>query len=338
MSRIYMYPKNDYATLESPNPYVLHMEDSLSEKHTIINKYPNTKGVIELFFYLFRTDIFFFNWIEDVAVKRYGKIQAILFPFFLILAKLLRKKIIWVLHNKYSHEKSNKRWTKFGFELMIRNSDLILTHSNAGVEFIKDRFPRHSDKVKYIVHPVENMITVDRNAVKKYDILIWGTIHPYKGVIDFLRFAGNSRDYDNIKIMISGICPDYKEHEELIGLLNDQIHHINEFQDIDKVAELACQSRFVLFTYNSESILSSGSLMDSIRMGSVVIGPDKGAFRDLRDCSFIKTFITFDDIAAIVKNTDYDPDACLKDIEDFCQHNTWDLFGEKLFSVSGGIL
>jgi beta-1,4-mannosyltransferase len=333
-----MYPKNDYATLESPNPYVLNLEASLSEKHTIINQNPNTKGVIELFIYLFRTDIFFFNWIEDVSLKRYGKLQSILFLLFLFSAKILNKKIIWVLHNKYSHEKSNQRWTKFGFELMIKHSDLILTHSNAGIEFIKEQFPPFFKKVKYIIHPIAEMLPVVRNAEKKYDLLIWGTIHKYKGVIDFLKFAKDSPGLLNIKIMISGVCPDNEEKKQLDELMTDNIHHINDFQKIEDIAKLANQSRFVLFTYNSDSILSSGSLMDSIRMGAVVIGPDKGAFRDLKSFQFIKTFNTFDEISFIVEKYKSENNLHIMELENFCHQNTWNLFGKKLFDLSDGIL
>jgi beta-1,4-mannosyltransferase len=338
MSKIYMYPKNDYATLESPNPYVLNLEASLSEKHIIVNQNPNTKGVIELFNYIFRADIFFFNWIEDVSLKRYGKLQSILFILFLVAVKALNKKIIWVLHNKYSHEKSNKRWTKFGFELMIKHSDLILTHSNSGVEFVKEQFPRYIKKVKYIIHPIEEMLAVKSNVEKKYDILIWGTIHKYKGVIDFLKFAKDFPDLKNVKIMISGVCPDLEEKKQLDKLMTDNIHHINDFQKIEDIAELANQSRFVLFTYNSESILSSGSLMDSLRMGANVIGPNKGAFRDLKSFQFIKTFDTFDEISFIIEKNESINNLHMLDLENFCHQNSWKLFGNKLFEVAEGLL
>jgi len=333
-----MYPKNDYETLESPNPYVLHVEDSLSEKHTIINKNPNTKGVIELFIFLLKTDIFFFNWIEDVSVKKYGKIQAVLFPVFLFLAKMLRKKIIWVLHNIYSHEKSNRRWIHFGFKLMIKYSDLIITHSGSGIDFVKENFSRHAYKVKYIIHPVENLLPNNIETEKKYDFLIWGTIHPYKGVIEFLEFAKHSPELKNAKILISGICPHKDLRKQLDSYLNENIKHVDGFLDIEEITEMAAKSKFVLFTYNSESILSSGSLMDSIRMGAIIIGPEKGAFRDLKPYSFIQTYKTREEIAQIFKNLKIDNKACYQEIETFCHQNSWKLYGEKLFSVSDGIL
>jgi beta-1,4-mannosyltransferase len=338
MKKIYMYPKNDYETLESPNPYVPNVEAALSEKHIIINQTPNYKGVLELFPNIFKADVFFFNWIEDIPIKKYGVIQTFLFPFFILLSKIFGKKIIWVLHNKFSHERKHRRLIKFNFKLMIKHSDLILTHSNAGVEFVKERFPKYVSKVKYIIHPVEPMFPVLENTEKIYDLLIWGTIHPYKGVIDFLKYAKNKPEIQNIKIALSGICPDPVERKQLNELLTDNITYINNFQDIDEIAKLANQSRYVLFTYNSESILSSGSFMDSIRMGSCVIGPNKGAFKDLNSYSFVETYNTFDEISAILVKKETDNVKIFREIEDFCVQNTWKLFGDKLINASDGIL
>ncbi len=138
------------------------------------------------------------------------------------------------------------------------------------------------------------MFPVAEAVEKKFDLLIWGTIHPYKGVIDFLKFAKNKPEIRNIKIAISGICPDPTERKELNELLTNNITYINDFQDIEEIAKLANESRFVLFTYNSESILSSGSLMDSIRMGTSIIGPNKGAFKLKKSKPFTFSFTTKD--------------------------------------------
>lgn len=338
MKRIYMYPKNDYETLESPNPYVLNVEKSLSEKHRIINEKPNTSGVFEFFTYLFKSDVYFFNWIEDVSVKRYGKIQAILFPVFLVVARVFQRKIIWVLHNLYSHEKRNRSWTRFGFKLMIRHSDLIITHSKEGVEFVRKNFPRQQSKVKYIIHPVDELLISDIRVEKKYDILIWGTIHPYKGVIEFLDYVLESEELKKHKILISGICPHDNLKMKLISRLNERIEHRDGFFDIEEIAEMTNQSRYTLFTYNSSSILSSGSLMDSIRMGAMIIGPDKGAFRDLKANCFIKSYKNYEELKHIIEEITDKEEERLSEIKKFCLENSWIRFGKKLFSVSGDII
>ncbi len=85
--------------------------------------------------------------------------------------------------------------------------------------------------------------------IKKYDLLIWGTIHPYKGVIEFLKFADQSKGLNNINIIVSGECPDPEERKQLNNLLTENVEHINDYQSMEEIAKLAGQSRFVLFTY-----------------------------------------------------------------------------------------
>lgn len=328
----------DYETWESPNPYLLHLEKSLSDQHKIINQSPNKRGVLDLFRFLSRSDIFFFNWIEDISAKKFGKLQTILFLIFLFMAKRFGKKLIWVLHNKYSHEKTNRQWIRFAFERMIKNADIIITHSKEGIDFVAESYPKYASKVKYIIHPVEAILPTKSNVIKDFDLLIWGTIYRYKGVTEFVEFVHDSPNLHDKKIMIAGICPDPALKENLKGLLRDNIKYIDEFINIEDLAKLANKSKFVLFTYNSDSVLSSGSLMDSIRMSSVIIGPDRGAFRDLKSFNFIKIYQTYEDISAIVDSSDTAPEVVRKEVEQFCLQNSWDLYGEKLKNVSENLL
>ena len=85
MSRIYIYPKEDYSTLESPNPYVEKTEKILETRHRIVNKKPNN-WVLNMVYYLFKTDIYFFNWIENLSMKLIGKIESSLFFVFIHIA------------------------------------------------------------------------------------------------------------------------------------------------------------------------------------------------------------------------------------------------------------
>jgi len=332
-----MYPQNDYSTLESPNPYVLNVSEAIRERHLIINEKPNRIGVAEFFLFLFKTDVFFFNWIEDVSVKRLGKVQALMMPFFIFMTWLFRKKIVWVLHNVYSHEKKNKKWTRYGFRQMIRNADIILTHSLEGVEFAKREFPKHAKKVKYIIHPIDELL-IEATVQKEYDILIWGTIHPYKGVIEFLEFATQNEGLNQMRILVSGICPHPELKERLFELLTPNIEYRDGFFDIEDISEMTTKSRYTLFTYNSGSILSSGSLMDSIRMGAMIIGPDKGSFRDLKSEKFIETYSNLNDIARIIAKYSDNEAERLKEQIAFCERNSWKHFGNQLFDCSEGVL
>jgi beta-1,4-mannosyltransferase len=325
MKRIYLFPK----VFPAENPYIINLENSLSRHYEIVNKRTNSSGVLDLFLYLIQADIYYFNWIENLPSRRFGKIQIIFFVFFLSIARLLRKKIVWTLHNKYSHDKTDNKWVDFMFRIMYKNSDFILTHSQSGIEYTIEKYPGYSSKIKYFIHPVIRVHPENPDQEYVYDLFIWGTIWFYKGIIEFLKYMKESRN-THLKILIAGKCIDENVKTEIDKYLTANCVHLDKFYGIDDIARFAVQSRFTLFTYNSESLLSSGSLMDSIGMGSAIIGPNAGAFRDLKTYSFIKTYNLIEEIPGIYAKSDIDKDLLRQDIEKFCSENNWDLFGEKL--------
>lgn len=336
MKKIYLYPKLDKSKLLSPNLYIDNLEESISSEYDIVNKEPNNVGVIDFLKYLPKTDAYFFNWIENLTNLRFGKIQLLVFVIFLYTAKyLLRKKIIWVLHNKYTHKKYGDSawknfWERYLFNLMVRKSNHILTHSNSGIDFVKERFPKHSNKVNYLIHPTDTLYKKMDSVPVKYDILLWGTIHPYKGISEFLEFAKESGQIEKLNILILGVCPNRELKEKISRYYSNKLTHIEKFFDFDEIANYANQSRYVLFTYNSDSVLSSGSLMDTIRMGSLVIGPNKGAFKDLSTESFIDTYNSYEDIIKILNENKVKKESIYPEIVKFCTENSWNRYVEKL--------
>jgi beta-1,4-mannosyltransferase len=334
MDNIYIYPKVEGAD----NPYIKNLEDSLSIQYEIINKNIIINGVLDLFRYILKTDVYFFNWIEDLAVRRYGSIQIIVFVLFLICAKCLRKKIVWTLHNKYTHYKIRSYRVDFMYSVMLKHSDLIFTHSQSGIDIIKEKNPSYAKKIKYLVHPIKPILPLLSHTDYIYDFLIWGDIHPYKGVVEFLRFLKETENIHLFKILIVGRCLNNHYKNELNKYLSLNIIHYDKFYEIEEIASFANQSRFTLFTFKPESFLSSGSLMESIRMGSAIIGPNIGAFKDLNSYSFIKTYNTYDEILEIYNNFDYSKSSIYTEAVKFCNENSWDLFGEKLLKELSKVL
>lgn len=326
MDNIYLYPK----VFPCENPYIKDLENSLSTHYRIINEKTTRSGVLDLFRFIFRTDVFYFNWIESLTSKRYGKLQVVAFVFFMFLAKSLKKKIVWTLHNQYSHDKTSNKWVDFMFDFMFKHSDFIPTHSQAGVDFVKEKFPAYADKVKYFIHPVKPVLQLPEINEYKFDFFIWGTIWPYKGVTEFLQFLKDSEDGQFYKVLIAGRCIDEQMKAQLDPLLSENVIHLHEFYEIEEIAGFAAESKFTLFTYKPESVLSSGSLMDSIRMGSVIIGPNVGAFNDLKTYGFVKTYDDFSEILEIYRGYKYDKKSIAVEIEAFCLQNSWEAFGVKL--------
>lgn len=330
MEKIYIYPQFDYTTADSPNPYIVDFQRALSSHYKIVNKQSNHIGVLDFFNYLFKADIYILNWIEDLPIYKYGKIQILFFLLFLGISKLINKKIIWVLHNKYSHFTSKNSWTDFMYSVLMKYSDLIITHSREGISFTKENYFSYVNKVKYINHPIRELIVKTPQKEKEYDFLIWGTIQPYKGILEFLKFL-DTNETTSFKILIAGKCFDKHYKKDITSLLSNNITFKDEFFTMDEIAEMAGYCEFILFVHNAISVLSSGALMDSIRMGVKIIGPHRGAFKDLSTLSFINTYKNYKDIPVLHKKYGGENAKInAKEHNEFYMRNNWETFGNRM--------
>lgn len=337
MTKFYIYPKIVLKSSDVQNLYINDFEDAISVHHEVVNKEKNSKGVVDFFKYFGKIDIYLFNWIEDIPRRKMGKLQVLFFILFLVLVKIRHKKIIWILHNKYSHNMASNPWTDFMFKTMMKNADLILTHSNEGIAFAKKKYPKYAHKIKYEIHPIKEKF-LNESTQKKYDFLFWGSIHPYKGIVKFLEFIKAQDDIDSPKILIIGRCFDVDYKKLLRSSLNADMVFEDKFYAMDDIAQFAAQSKFILFTYNTGSVLSSGALMDSLRMNAQIIGPNHGAFKDLSHLPTVHVFDDYEDILTVYKNRSEDQESDQQELNQFFEENSWLKFADKIQKHSINLL
>ena len=163
-------------------------------------------------------------------------------------------------------------------------------------------------------------------------MLIWGTITPYKGIIEFIDYIRNNNN-ENIKICIIG-----KGNKELINNIRNispsNVILIEESPSFEELSVYISQTKFVLCTYNPESILSSGMLMDSLSFGAKVIGPNVGSFKDYSKEPKLKvfTFNQYDDIIKLIKDKAKD-EVSYSDYKSFLEDNNWNNFINRLINI-----
>ena len=333
--RIYLYPISSED--EKPgiyNPYMDDLKKALSEHFIVVNSNkPTNKGTLDFLKYLTKTDYFFLNWIEKLPEHRFGFIQTAFLFFLIPLLKALRIRIVWTMHNKLSHSGKHMKWIKAIFRLMLKSSDVILTHSNEGISFGNEMMPGSAVRIAYFAHPVKDRRTALMEE-KKYDVLIWGTISPYKGIDLFLEYLYNNQLQNKYRILIVGSASGAYA-ERLRTYENESIKERNEFISDNALEELINTSKIVLFTYSRESILSSGALMDSLGYGAKVAGPHVGAFADLAQEGIIKTFLGFEELDHVIEsslNGSGLTDSKQK-LERFLKENSWEKFAENVVHI-----
>ncbi len=335
---IYIYPNTSRdANLGLYNPYIDDLIRSFSSYYNFINKdKPSNSGIFDLLKYLNKTDFVFFNWIEKLPENKGGSIQTMfLFLLFPIL-KLFNIRIIWTMHNKLSHSNEHLFLKKVIFRKMLRKANYIVTHSSEGIIYGESMVPGSGSKIHYFPHPVKDRRKKEQKEFL-YDILIWGTISPYKGIDKFLDFLRTNNLEEKYKVLIVGKSTSESYFKSILKYVNQNIQIQNKFIEDNMLRDLIKQSKIILFTYSKSSILSSGVLMDSIGYGANIIGPDVGAFTDLAKDRILNTFNDFDQLIPIIDKqlNDDDFDKNNEKFNNFLSNNTWDKYAESVYHVIG---
>lgn len=302
---------------------------SLDNEFLFVNKdNPSGTGIIQLAGYLPKIDYIFLNWIENLPDRKGGVIQSLLFPLMVSYLLVKGAKVVWIMHNKISHKSSCLFLKKSIFSLMSRFSHLIITHSSEGLRFLEARSPKAKSRTIFLHHPVV-LKCCPAATQKKYDILIWGTMHPYKGILEFVSFCAQNSRARQLKVLIAGKFIDERYYQKVIKQKTDNIEVLNAFIDDQQVLEYSCLSRYILFPYSGESVLSSGALMDSVGMLANIIGPRAGAFSDLAQEGIVSVFTSYHDIVDIIREP-IDDQKQREKLMSFALDNSWDNFAYRI--------
>lgn len=323
MLKLYYFPpylENNPDT----NPYSSNYKESLSQFFNVIEKDRKHKGFarVSLVHKAFLADVYVLNWIESInkGIKNLPLFLASYLGILIILCR--RKKIVWMLHNIHPHSGENM-FTRAVQTLLYKYSTVIVTHSNEAKDYAKTRA---SCNVEYVCHPVK-MVAQSVKCIKDMDILIWGAILPYKGVPEFLSLSEIQNS--SLVVKIVGKCNDKLLAERITCHCNDHITFENRFAEKEELLELCQRARYVVFPYLTESVSSSGALIDTIAMGGIPIGPNVGAFKDLADEGVCLTYSNKTELLHLLNdNHSISEDARTL----FVQKNSWGLMGKKIYN------
>lgn len=326
--KVTIYPRNLDNGSTQVNPYIKDFVSALEQEGIVVANPPHKNPLFSLIGRKTDSDAYIFHWLENVPDYKYGMLQTLAALWLLITIKFNRKRIIWFLHNKQPHVARHQWAKKLLTHLLISKSDLIVTHATEGVAVIRNRCRDAESKTLFLHHPTKNRMPAQAaNAqTTDTDLLIWGNISRYKGVAEFIRFA-NEHSL-KLKIKVIGKCSSADLFEELKQQANPYISIENRSIRFDELSKEIQKTRYVLVPYATESVLSSGILMDSLSFGARVIGPNIGSFRDYANEPLlcVHTFDSFSEIAPIANHATRhaNPD----DYRLFLEKHSWKEFGK----------
>jgi len=204
------------------------------------------------------------------------------------------------MHNKISHSKANLKLKEYIFKKLLRLSDLVITHSGEGIIYADTLVKKHC--IVYFPHPVldsEVAHCEQAGTPKIYDVVIWGMMAPYKGLLEFLKYLYDHK-INRFRILIAGKFVSEEYYREVSRYKSEHIIIRDQFVQKAELSSLIGQANATLFTYRGTSVLSSGVLMDTLTYRSAIIAPHVGAFKDLSEDGLLFTYTGFDQLVILL--------------------------------------
>jgi beta-1,4-mannosyltransferase len=284
--RLFIYPNTSETYRKGGNSYIRNLVYYLDDAFTIVNR-KTTIGLLDMLRKLPKCDVIYFNWIEDIPDRRFGFLQVPILAVILLIAKIRSIKIVWFIHNNVSHSRKHVILKRFIIWMMRNAADVILSHSS------ELKLQVNRKRLYFFDHPIDAQPAIVDWQPYKYDLLVWGTVSPYKGVGEFIDYVSKASSLNNYTILIAGKFQSEAYYEDLKNRKPAHVILQNKILSEEELTALFAQSRYVLFTYNSPSILSSAALCKTLSFCKEVIGPDIGSFKELGRKGLLYNYASF---------------------------------------------
>ena len=136
-------------------------------------------------------DVFHMHWpetylnLKSVPLKLAGTLVVILY---LLLLHVLRKKVIWTVHNLKPHENMTPNLSKLSYRIFYYLSDgLIFLSQTSKRDFFEIfNFNVSCKYIKVIPHPLYPVPSVEKVKIDK-GVLFFGLMRPYKNIDDLIE-------------------------------------------------------------------------------------------------------------------------------------------------------
>ena len=201
-------------------------------------------------------------------------------------------KVIWMVNNKVPHD-DNKAWAIRMMRTLIKSSDKIIILCTDTLSVLKNLVKKENvwrDKIIYLPHPnyigaykkTDLPIQPDGEAFK---LLFFGSIRPYKNV-DVLIRAFKRVQNNNIELTIAGGCKSESYRQYIQKLASESnIKLMLQYIDDDEILSLISENSMLVFPYDNETTLNSGSIILACSAGKTFIAPKIGTVKDFPDDS-----------------------------------------------------
>lgn len=246
-----------------------------------------------------RSKIIHFHWIGlycGLAENKYRLriLKLLVFVLDIFFLKISRKKIVWTMHNLYSHDSYSAFIEKLIRKFISRKVDSIICHCNQAKKKIMNEFKVKEKKMTVI--PQGSYIECYKNnkskaesrellnlKIKEFIFLFFGRIKPYKGVISLIKNFKILKNNENITLLIVGEPKDLQLKKQIQNLVNSSKNIIVKFEFIqdDEIQIYMNAADIIVLPY--KQILNSGEILVAMGFVKPIIAPKIGCIIDILD-------------------------------------------------------
>lgn len=228
-----------------------------------------------------------------------------------MLLYLLRKKLVFTLHDPFPHSNKNNSEFEFCRKLAFKWTPKIIMLNDAQADLFCStyKFPKERlffsrlgkyDCIRYLSDKGSQvpMTTEERAVVDGKFILFFGLMAPYKGVEFLLQaFDKTLQKYPDVKLLIAGSGKLYFDESLYKG--KNEVVVWNRYIPLNLLAELLKKSLFTVCPYKDAT--QSGVVQTAFSMGTPIVASDVGNFAKAIDHGKSGTIVPPCDVDALAK-------------------------------------
>jgi glycosyltransferase involved in cell wall biosynthesis len=270
--------------LRSPiNPYSTFLGAALADEGLTVSHIGYGPGS-----YDWLADVILLHWPDEFFIRMHAKrrIKGYLLLAMILLGKLRRQKLIWVVHNVVPHDR-NAAKTRLSRPLFFSQLDGLIFLSRASRELAISIYPELEPLPSVVVPHGAYLPAKDRPptlATRPIEpparIAFIGRIERYKAP-ELLAQIISAMPKSRIRLHMAGACEEKELASELTHLAGPNVTLDLAYQSDEALERLVDESDAVALPYRD--IVNSGSVLYALSRNRPVLAPAVGSLVELRD-------------------------------------------------------
>jgi len=228
------------------------------------------------------------NWFENIDDSSFFvAFKSFIRKLIALMAiRFTGKPLVWTMHNRISHEKGLRFFSRTMTFLLLRWAHKIIVHSPVSIPLLATQSKAAAAKAIYIPHPhfIGVYGPIIPSPIREHDplrLLFIGAVKPYKNIELLMTLAKAYAKEVVVTIAGKPVNTVYKNKLEQLVEAATNIDLQLRFMADEEIPQLLGHADLLVLPYDLASSLNSGTVLLAFSYKKSVICPDIGTIQDL---------------------------------------------------------